>query len=74
MDSKQWKRVRTRIRKLRSLGVPDWVAFMMANSRKGYWRMSRNLNNALGTSYWKAQGLKSLLARYLELRKPLGTA
>lgn len=71
---KQWKRVRTRIRKLRSLGVPDWVAFMMANSRKGYWRMSRNLNNALGTSYWKAQGLKSLLARYLELRKPLGTA
>ena len=71
---KQWKRVRTRIRKLRSLGVPDWIVFMMANTRRGCWCMSRNLNNALDTSYWKAQGLKSLLARYLELRQPLGTA
>ncbi|HOV79848.1 MAG TPA: group II intron reverse transcriptase/maturase [Bacillota bacterium] len=71
---KQWKRAKTRLRKLRSLGVVDWAAFMMANSRKGCWCMSRNLNNALDTSYWKAQGLKSLLARYLELRQPLGTA
>lgn len=71
---KQWKRVKTRLRKLRSLGVADWAAFMMANSRRGCWLMSRNLNNALNTSYWKAQGLKSLLARYLELRQPLGTA
>lgn len=71
---KQWKRVRTRIRRLRSLGLAEWIVLMMANSRRGYWRMSRNLNNALDTSYWKAQGLKSLLARYLELRQPLGTA
>ncbi|MCZ8517841.1 transcription elongation factor GreAB [Paenibacillus filicis] len=64
---KQWKRVRTRIRELRALGVPDWVAFMMANSRRGAWEMSRNTNNALPTSYWEAKGLKSLLSRYLEL-------
>lgn len=71
---KQWKRVRTRLRKLRALGVPDWAAFKMANSRRGPWEMSRNINNALDNSYWNNQGLKSLLARYLDLRQPLGTA
>ena len=71
---KQWKRIRTRWRNLRALGVPEWVARMMANSRRGPWLMSRNLNNALDTSYWKGQGLKSLLERYLILRQPLGTA
>lgn len=70
---KQWKRVRTRIKKLRSLGVPEKYVFIMANSRRGCWFMSRNLNNALDTSYWEAQGLKSLLARYLELRQLWGT-
>jgi group II intron reverse transcriptase/maturase len=64
---KQWKRVRTRIRELRALGIPHWAAFMMANSRRGTWGMSRSINNALPTSYWEAKGLKSLLSRYLEL-------
>jgi RNA-directed DNA polymerase len=64
---KQWKRVRTRIRELRALGVREWACQMMANSRRGAWEMSRNTNNALPTSYWEAKGLKSLLSRYLEL-------
>ena len=64
---KQWKRVRTRIRELRALRVPEWVCFVMANSRRGAWEMSRNMNNTLPTSYWEAKGLKSLLSRYLEL-------
>ncbi len=64
---KQWKRVRTRIRELRALGVPEWACFVMANSRRGAWEMSRNTNNALPTSYWEAKGLKSLLTRYLAL-------
>lgn len=64
---KQWKRVRTRIRELRALGVPEWACFTMANSRRGAWEMSRNTNNALPTSYWEAKGLESLLSRYLEL-------
>jgi len=64
---KQWKRVRTRFRELRALGVPSRVCFVMANSRRGAWEMSRNTNNALPTSYWEAKGLKSLLTRYLEL-------
>lgn len=64
---RQWKRVRTRIRELRALRVPEWACFVMANSRRGAWEMSRNINNALPTSYWEAKGLRSLLSRYLEL-------
>jgi len=71
---KQWKRIKTRWRNLRALGVSEWIARMMANSRRGPWLMSRNLNNALDSSYWKSQGLMSLLERYLELRVSLGTA
>jgi len=71
---KQWKRVRTRIRELRALGMPAWMVFMMANSRRGSWEMSRTINNALPTSYWEAKGLKSLLSRYLELCQPFGNA
>lgn len=65
---KQWKLPRTRLRNLRALGVPEWAARMMANSRRGCWEMSRNTNNALNLSYWRDQGLLSLTTRYLEIR------
>ncbi len=39
---KQWKLPKTRRRKLLVLGLPEWAASEVANSRKGYWRMSRN--------------------------------
>lgn len=66
---KQWKRVRTRIRELRNFDLPDWVVHEVANSRKGCWRTSGGpLNSALGTAYWQAQGLISLLSTYRELR------
>ena len=71
---KQWKKYKTRLRNLRALGVPEWAACKMAASRRGPWEMSRNTNNALNTSYWEGQGLKSLRNRYVELRKSLGTA
>jgi len=65
---KQWKLPKTRLRKLRALDVPEWAAWKMAYSRRGYWEMSRNINNALNLSYWKDQGLLSLTTRYLEIR------
>ena len=34
---KQWKRVRTRYRNLRVMGVPKDLAWKVANSRRGYW-------------------------------------
>jgi hypothetical protein len=67
---KQWKRVRTRYRELRALGLPEWVVHEFANARKGPWRMAHGpMNRALGTTYWQAQGLKSLTDRYLSIRQ-----
>ena len=37
---KQWKRIRTRISRLRELGVPKGKAYEWANTRKGYWRIA----------------------------------
>ncbi|MDQ0189853.1 group II intron reverse transcriptase/maturase [Alicyclobacillus cycloheptanicus] len=65
---KQWKRVKTRYRKLRALEQPEWIVHMMANSRRGPWLMAKNLNKAMDKTYFEALGLKSLKERYLELR------
>ena len=37
---KKWKRVRTRWRNLRELGISNRNAGILANSRKGYWRIA----------------------------------
>nr|WP_170085961.1 group II intron reverse transcriptase/maturase [Kyrpidia spormannii] len=67
---KQWKRVRTRYRELRALGLPEWVVHQFANARKGPWRMAHGpMNRALGNAYWQAQGLMSLTERYRRLRQ-----
>ena len=67
---KQWKRVRTRYRELRALGLPDWVVHNFANARKGPWRMAHGpMNRALGNAYWQSQGLMSLTERYSCLRQ-----
>jgi hypothetical protein len=48
---KQWKRIRTRFRYLRKLGIDKQKAYEYASTRKGYWRianspiLSRSLNN-----------------------------
>lgn len=67
---KQWKKVRTRIRKLRGFGLPDGEAIKFANSRKGYWRLSNSfhLHKALGNHYWAKQGLIDLVATYSKHR------
>ena len=72
---KQWKRVRTRYRELRALGLPEEVVHQFANARKGPWRMSHGpMNRALGNTYWEAQGLMSLTARYHNIRQAWRTA
>ena len=48
---KQWKKVRTRLKYLRKLGIPKSKAWEYANTRKGYWRianspiLSRSISN-----------------------------
>lgn len=68
----QWKRVRTRVKKLRSLGVPTHSAFELANSRKGPWRMAMMVSVALTNEYWRKQGLLTLKDCYEILRQQSG--
>jgi len=67
----QWKRIRTRYRELRSLGLPHVQAIETANTRKGAWRTTRTpqIHKALGVAYWQKQGLKSLVQRYSVIRQ-----
>ena len=39
---KQWKRVKTRFRELKHLGIEENKAWKYANTRKGYWRISNS--------------------------------
>jgi RNA-directed DNA polymerase len=58
----QWRRIRTRIRKLLELGVPRRWAVRTGMSSKGPWHMSRNhsINKALSDAYLANQGLVSI--------------
>ena len=64
---KQWKKVRTRYRNLRALHLPEDYVHMMANSRKGPWRMVAMLNTALTTSVLLKLGYPSLLKEYAKV-------
>ena len=66
---KQWKRVRTRIRKLRSLGLPEWVVMELANCRKGIWRCALILNPALAKKKIASLGYISMTDYYLQVRE-----
>ena len=64
---KQWKKVRTRIRKLRSLNLPEKVVLELANSRKGIWRSSLVLNCALTKQAISNLGYMSMTDYYLKV-------
>lgn len=68
---KNWKKPQTKFRNLVQLGTPVNKAWEWANSRKGYWRISKSpiLHRNLGNSYWSYRGLKSLQNRYETLRQ-----
>lgn len=59
---KEWKKPPTKYRELKKLGIKANDAWKCANTRKGYWRLSKNpfLNIALNNKYWEKQKLKSL--------------
>jgi group II intron reverse transcriptase/maturase len=64
-----WKRVRTRIRKLRSLGIREDLVMMTANCRRGPWYIAggSTLSAALSNDWLRAQGLTSLYDRWRQL-------
>jgi len=69
---KQWKKIRTKYCNLIKLGLPNWSALSLANTRKAYWHIAGgSLNSALPNAYWTNLGLMSLINRYYEIRSAL---
>lgn len=56
---------------LQQLGVKEHLAWQLAMSSKGWWRLSRNpvINQALPTAWFEEQGLFSLLKAYDQLHR-----
>lgn len=73
---KEWKRVRTKRRNLRALGIPEEKAHEWANTRKGYWRIagSAPLQRALPNAYWRDLGLRGFTDPYRRFRDAKRTA
>ncbi len=64
---KQWKRVRTRYRILRKMKLEHWQAMKLANSRCGYWRMTKVLGTVLTNKIIAKLGYVSMLDHYLKV-------
>ena len=73
---KQWPRVFTRYRKLRTLGIPVDKSWQWATSQKGAWRMagSAPLQRALPNAYWVELGLRGFSESYRSVRDIWRTA
>lgn len=63
---KRWKKVSTRYKKLKRLGIEHDDALKMAGSRKAYWRLSMSviLHRALPNKKLVQWGLKDLVYLY----------
>ncbi|TWU54863.1 Group II intron-encoded protein LtrA [Rubripirellula tenax] len=66
---KSWRLPRTRIRKLKALGISHEDAYMFGASHKAVWRLSMTsgVQRALSNDWLKANGLFSLEERWSEL-------
>ena len=62
---KQWKKIKTKYRMLKALGMEHWRAKELACSRKGYWRMARVLNQIFSNKIIAKLGYTSMLDYYL---------
>lgn len=63
---KQWKKISTRHRNLVKLGINKYKAWEYANTRKGYWRISKSpiLSKSLNNKYIESLGFVSLTQTY----------
>jgi len=71
-----WRLPRTRLRKLKALGVPHDEAYPFAHSGKGPWRLSMTsgVQRAMSNTWLAAQGLFALADRWSELAPKRRTA
>lgn len=62
---KQWKKIKTKYRMLKALGMEHWKAKELACSRKGHWRMAQVLNQIFSNKIIAKLGYTSMLDYYL---------
>ena len=67
---KQWKKPKTKIMKLVSMGIPKGKAYEWGNTRKGYWRIANSpiLHTTLNNKYFNSISYSSLTARYQKMQ------
>ena len=67
---KQWKKVKTRYKNLKKLGLNHYQAIKFANTRKGYWRVANSaiLKTTLTNQFFNDLGLKSLTRQYINAK------
>ena len=68
---KQRKRPKPIADFLQELGVPEWRAWILAGSGKGWWRMagSPSATEAMPLAWFESQGLLTLTARHTALQR-----
>jgi RNA-directed DNA polymerase len=71
---KQWRKPRTRIRKLLSLGVSLKEAINLGMSSKGYYRLAKTkaVQIGLNNDWLKSQGLVSIKEQWVKFHYPQG--
>ena len=62
---KQWKKIKTKYKMLKALGLEDWKVKELAYSRKSYWRMAKALNQTFSKKIIAKLGYTSMLDYYL---------
>ena len=62
---KQWKKIKTKYRMLKALGLEHWKAKELACSRKGCWRMAQVINQIFSNKIIAKLGYTSMLDYYL---------
>ena len=67
---KQWKKIKTKFKNLRKLGIEKNKAWEFANTRKGYWRISNS--PILARSITNARLKKSVLISFSEIYVKVG--
>ena len=67
---KTWKKVKTRFKNLAKLGVSKYKAWEYANTRKGYWRISKSpvLTKTITNQRLINHGFISLSSQYKKIR------
>ncbi|QUH31903.1 group II intron reverse transcriptase/maturase [Vallitalea guaymasensis] len=66
---KQWKKIKTKYKNLRKLGIDEGKAWEFANTRKGYWRTAHSpiLSKTITNAKLKKSGLVSLTEIYAQV-------